>query len=141
MNRITLITLGVADLAASKAFYEALGWVASDGPPSVVFFAMGRLNFGLFGREGLAAEQGRDAAALGTGASSLSVNFADRAAVDDAFADALTAGAAPLRTPSPVEWGGYTSYWADPDGHVWEYAHNPFWALDEDGWLAPGQDP
>lgn len=136
MNRITLITLGVEDLAAAKAFYEGLGWVAAESPPTVAFFRMGRLNFGLYPRVELAREMGRDPDALGCGASSLSINFPSEAAVDEAFADAVARGATPLRRPSPVEWGGYTSYWSDPDGHVWEYGHNPFWPLDENGWLA-----
>ena len=137
MNRITLITLGVDDLAASKAFYEGLGWVAADSPPTVAFFPMGRLSFGLYPRADLAREMGRDPDVLGRGASSLSINFPSETAVDDAFAAAVAGGATPLREPSRVEWGGYTAYWSDPDGHVWEYAHNPFWTLDEDGWLVP----
>ena len=140
MNRITLVTLGVADLPASKAFYERLGWVAADSPPSVAFFRMGRLNFGLYGLDDLAREMGRTADALGRGASSLSVNFDTTDAVDAAFDAARAAGATALRAPAPVEWGGHTSYWSDPDGHVWEYAHNPFWPLDADGWLDPDTD-
>ena len=136
MNRITLVTLGVRDLAASRAFYEALGWQADPSPPTVVFFRMRGFAFGLYGLDDLAAEQGRGADGLGRGASSLSVNMRDRAEVDGLFAEALAAGATSLRAPSEVHWGGYTSYWADPDGHVWEYAHNPFWSLDDDGWLA-----
>ena len=136
MNRITLITLGVADLARSTGFYVRLGWTPEDGPPSVAFFGMRGFYFGLYGLEALAEEQGRTADALGRGASSLSVNFPDRAAVDAAYADATEAGAQPLRPPGEVHWSGYTSYWSDPDGHVWEYAHNPFWPLDKDGWIA-----
>ena len=66
----------------------------------------------------------------------LAQNFPDREAVDAAFDRALAAGADPLKRPEPVFWGGYSGYYADPDGHVWEVAHNPFWPLDAEGWLA-----
>ena len=91
--------------------------------------------FGLFGREALAKDQGRPGAALGTGAATLGRNFASEAEVDAAFALALSAGASALKAPSSVFWGGYSAYFADPDGHVWELAVNPFWPLSEDGTL------
>ena len=89
----------------------------------------------LFGREDLAADQGRAGADLGTGAMTLAQNFASAAEVDAAFAAALAAGATALKRPEKVFWGGYSGYWADPDGHVWEVAHNPFWPLEADGGL------
>lgn len=81
------------------------------------------------------ADLGRAGAALGAGAMTLAQNFHDRAGVDAAFAAALAAGAEALKPPEPTFWGGYAGYWADPDGHVWEMAHNPFWPLAEDGGL------
>ncbi|MCA8878684.1 MAG: VOC family protein [Rhodobacteraceae bacterium] len=135
-QRITLITLGVDDLDRAKAFYAALGWEPSEATEGVAFYRMGGFALGLFGRADLAKDQGRPDATLGTGAVTLAQNFPDRKAVDAAFDRAIAAGATPLKRPEPVFWGGYSGYFADPDGHVWELAHNPFWPLDDDGWLA-----
>ncbi|PQO22897.1 glyoxalase [Rhodobacteraceae bacterium WD3A24] len=137
VQRVTLITLGVADIGRARAFYEALGWVPAEATEDVVFFSMDGLALGLFGREALARDQGRPGAALGTGAMSLAQNFETRAEVDAAFAAALEAGAAGLKPPEEVFWGGYSGYYADPDGHVWEVAFNPFWPLDAAGRLGP----
>lgn len=135
-QRVTLITLGVADLDRSRAFYAALGWQAHPASrDGVVFYQMHGAVLGLFGRDDLAADQGRPGAALGTGAVTLAQNFATEAEVDAAFAAALAAGASALKAPERVFWGGYSGYWADPDGHVWEVAMNPFWPLAEDGSL------
>ena len=134
-QRVTLITLGVADLAASKAFYARLGWREHGSQEGVAFYQMNGLVLGLFGREDLAADQGRPGAALGTGAVTLAQNFATEAEVDAAFTAALAAGGSALKRPEKVFWGGYSGYWADLDGHVWEVAMNPFWPLAEDGSL------
>jgi uncharacterized glyoxalase superfamily protein PhnB len=135
-QRVTLITLGCADLARSRAFYAALGWrEAPGGTEEVSFYQMHGAALALFGREALAADQGRPGAALGTGAVTLAQNFATKAEVDAAFAAALSAGATALKHPEEVFWGGYSGYWADPDGHVWEVAMNPFWPLGPDGSL------
>ena len=135
-QRITLVTLGVADLGRSKAFYAALGWAGDDSNPGVVFYDLGGMKMGLFGLGPLAEDQGRKGVALGTGAMTLAQNFDSPAAVDLAFARALDAGATALKVPEAVFWGGYSGYYADPDGHVWELAHNPFWPLDAQGRLA-----
>ena len=90
---------------------------------------------GLFGKQALAEDQGRPGAALGTGAVTLAQNFTTRDEVDRAYAAAVAAGAAPLKAPQEVFWGGYSGYFADPDGHVWEVAQNPFWPLGPDGSL------
>ncbi|MEL6204989.1 MAG: VOC family protein [Pseudomonadota bacterium] len=140
-QRITLITLGVDDLERSKAFYSALGWVPEEAPAGVAFYRMNGQMFGLFGRDALAADQGRPGQRLFAGAMTLAQNFPDRAGVDAAFARAEAAGAEVLKRPEDVFWGGYSGYFADPDGHVWELAHNPFWPLDEDGALAPAPPP
>jgi uncharacterized glyoxalase superfamily protein PhnB len=139
-QRVTLITLGCADLARSRAFYAALGWrEAPGGTEGVSFYQMHGAALALFGRADLAADQGRPGASLGTGAITLAQNFATTGAVDAAFAAAIAAGATALKPPEAVFWGGYSGYWADPDGHVWEVAHNPFWPLAEDGSLTlPG---
>lgn len=135
-QRITLVTLGVADLGRAKAFYASLGWQGDDSNAGVVFYDLGGMKMGLFGRDDLAADQGREGAALGTGAMTLAQNFDSRAAVDAAYALALAAGAVALKPPEAAVWGGYSGYYADPDGHVWEVAHNPFWPLDSEGRLA-----
>ena len=141
-QRVTLITLGVADLARSRAFYGALGWrEAPGGTEAVTFYQMHGAVLGLFGKDDLAADQGRPGADLGTGAVTLAQNFGTRAEVDAAFEAALAAGATALKRPEEVFWGGYSGYWADPDGHVWEMAMNPFWPLGEDGSLVLPEAP
>ena len=134
-QRVTLITLGVEDLGRSRAFYAALGWAPAEETEGAAFYRLDGMALGLFGRSALAADQGRPGATLGTGAMTLAQNFADREAVDAAFARAEAAGADVLKRPEAVFWGGYSGYWADPDGHVWEMAYNPFWPLDEEGRL------
>ncbi len=134
-NRITLITLGVSDVAASKSFYERLGMTAMASPDGMALFDFGGFRFGLYGRDALAAEQKREPGDLGTGAMTLAINWGTADAVDTAFQIALDAGAKVVRRPANMEWGGYSSYWADPDGHVWEYAYNPDWPLGSDGWI------
>lgn len=138
-QRVTLITLGVGNIASSRAFYEALGWVPASLQEGVAFYQMRGAVLALFGRTELAADQGRPGATLGTGAMTLAQNFASEAEVDAAYDLALRNGASPLKKPEKVFWGGYSGYYADPDGHVWEVAMNPFWPLDEDGSLTlPG---
>lgn len=134
-QRVTLITLGVADLAAAKAFYGRLGWQEHGAQEGVAFYQMNGLALALFGLRDLAADQGQPEAVLGTGAVTLAQNFATEAEVDAAFAAALAAGGRALKAPETVFWGGYSGYWADPDGHVWEVAMNPFWPLEADGSL------
>ena len=134
-QRVTLITLGVADLDRAKAFYRALGWSPAQEQEGVAFYQMNGLALGLFGRAALAEDQGRAGAELGTGAITLAQNFVTIEEVDAAFAAALAAGATVLKRPEKVFWGGYSGYYADPDGHVWELAMNPFWPLAEDGSL------
>lgn len=135
-QRVSLITLGVADLDRAKAFYADLGWVPADEQPGVVFYQLDGMVLGFFGLGPLAEDQGRPGAALGTGAMTLAQNFPDREGVDAAWNAALAAGATPMKRPVEVFWGGYSGYYADPDGHVWELAHNPFWGIDEDGRIA-----
>ena len=140
-QRVTLISLGVADLERSGAFYRALGWQPAQELPEVTFFRLKGLMLGLIGNEALAADQGRPGAELGSGAIALAQNYASPAEVDAAFAEAVSAGATALKPPQKADWGGYSGCYADPDGHVWEVAHNPFWPLDEDGYLAEPDSP
>ena len=134
-QRVTLITLGVADLGRAKAFYAAMGWTPAADEGEVVFYQMNGMVLGFFGLEPLAKDQGRPDAKLGTGAMTLAQNFTTDAQVDAAYALALKAGAIPLKAPEKVFWGGYSGYYADPDGHVWEVAQNPFWDVSPDGSL------
>lgn len=134
-QRVTLITLGVADLGRAKAFYAAMGWTPAADEGEVVFYQMNGMVLGFFGLEPLAKDQGRPDAKLGTGAMTLAQNFTTDAQVDAAYALALKAGATPLKAPEKVFWGGYSGYYADPDGHVWEVAQNPFWDVSPDGSL------
>ena len=132
---ITLVTLGVADLDRSRAFYAALGWEAAQANEGVVFIQLAGQVLALFGIAELADDMKRPRSELGTGAITLARNFASEAEVDAAFELALSAGATPLKPPEKVFWGGYSGYFADPDGHVWEVALNPFWPLSPDGTL------
>lgn len=139
-QRVTLITLGVGDLARARAFYEALGWTPARSQEGVVFYQMHGVVLALFGLADLAEDQGRAGAPLGTGAMALAQNFTTEAEVDRSFALALSAGATSLKPPQKVFWGGYSGYYADPDGHVWEVAMNPFWPLAADGSLTLPED-
>jgi predicted lactoylglutathione lyase len=139
---ISLVTLGVADLDRARQFYLAWGWTPRQDADGVVFFQLNGLVLALWSAAELAEDQGRPGAALGTGAVTLAQNYPSEAAVDERFEAALAAGAAELKRPVATEWGGYSGYIADPDGHVWELAMNPFWSLDDDGGVTiPGHLP
>lgn len=134
--RVHIVTLGVASVSRSRAFYEALGWRASGASQEgVAFFQLGPLVLALFGRAELAADAGMSDTPAGFAGMSLAQNFGSVAEVDQAYAAALAAGAAPLKPPGPVFWGGHTAYFADPDGFPWELAHNPFFPFDATGAL------
>jgi catechol 2,3-dioxygenase-like lactoylglutathione lyase family enzyme len=135
VQRVTLITLGVKNIARSRRFYEALGWAPAEATPAVVFYQMSGLALGLFGLKDLAADQGRPEVPLGTGGFTLAQNHDSPEAVDAAYAAALAVGADPIKPPAKTFWGGYSGYYGDPDGHVWEVAHNPWWPLAADGTL------
>ena len=132
--RLSLVTLGVADLPRSRAFYGALGLTAG-GPSNVhvVFFDMDGAILALYGREALAADAGVSAVGEGFAGVTLAWNLGDEAAVDAAFARAVAAGGSAVKAPEKVFWGGYSGYFADPDGHLWEVAHNPFFPIDARG--------
>jgi catechol 2,3-dioxygenase-like lactoylglutathione lyase family enzyme len=135
--RISLITLGVDDLARARTFYERLGFRASSsGNDSVAFFQAGSLGLALYGRDSL-AEDARlaPAASPGFGGITLAYNARSRDEVDTVLAEALAAGARLLKPAQDVFWGGYSGYFADPDGHPWEVAWNPFFAIAPDGAL------
>lgn len=136
VNRITLVTLAAEDVPALAAFYERLGWVREAAQEGVAFFDMGGAKFGIYDKAMLAKDLRREPGTMGNGAMTLAQNFPDRESVDAAFAKAIAEGGTICGAPEAVFWGGYSGTWADPEGHVWEYAHNPFWELDADGRLA-----
>jgi uncharacterized glyoxalase superfamily protein PhnB len=132
-QRLTVITLGVADLARARAFYEALGW-RSESPPEleVVFFEAGGLVLSLWDSDKLAEDNGVEPGS-GYGGVTLAHNVGSPTEVDAVIAEARQAGASVTREPGETFWGGYSGVFVDPDGHPWEVAHNPHWTLGADG--------
>jgi len=133
--RISMITLGVRDLAAAVEFYEkGLGFPRMESPPGVAFFTLNGTWLGLYGREALAEDATVPAEGRGFKGFTLAHNVESEAEVDAVMAQALRAGAALVKKPQKVFWGGYSGYFEDPDGHLWEVAHNPHF------WVGPRDD-
>ena len=130
-QRVSLITLAVADPARSKDFYEALGWKAGFTSRDIAFFQLNGIVLGLYRRTAFEAETGRTLS--GGDGVALAINFLARDAVDAVLDEAVRAGGEIMRPAADTEWGGYSGYFADPDGHAWEAAHNPHWNIDGDG--------
>jgi len=124
-----MITLGVRDLAAAVKFYEeGLGFPRMESPPEVAFFTLNGTWLGLYGREALAEDAMVPAEGSGFEGFTLSHNVESEAEVDAVVEKALKAGAALVKKPQKVFWGGYSGYFEDLDGHLWEVAYNPhFW--------------
>ena len=137
--RVSLITIGVADLERSRAFYEALGWRSESRPEDgVVFFQSGSMVFALWSRDELAKDSEVPDSG-GWGGVTLAYNVGSPAEVDAFLAKAREAGAQVPRAGAETFWGGYSGVFIDPDGHPWEVAHNPFWTVGENGDVAlPG---
>ena len=131
-QRVSLVTLGVADVARARAFYEALGWSGQSPDGEVVFYQAGGMILALWGRDKL-AEDSVVTDSGGWGGVTLAYNVRSPAEVDRLLADAEAAGAAIGRPGAPSFWGGYSGVFIDLDGHPWEVAHNPGWALADDG--------
>ncbi|MCG2634681.1 MAG: VOC family protein [Gammaproteobacteria bacterium] len=124
--RISMITLGVSDLTKSVQFYQqGLGLPLEESPPEVAFFNLNGSWLGLYGREALAADATVSAKGWGFEAFTLSHNVQTEAEVDAVIAQAINAGATLVKKPQKTFWGGYSGYFKDPDGHLWEVAHNP----------------
>jgi uncharacterized protein len=137
-QRVSLLTLGVADLARSRAFYEALGWTTGAGPDDdVVFFQAGGAALALWDRARLAEDSGVEDPG-GWGGVTLAHNVRSPAEVDEVMEEARAAGAGIVREAGETFWGGYSGAFTDPDGHPWEIAHNPRWTIEEDGSLRLG---
>ena len=133
-QRVSLITLGVADLARSIAFYEKLGWTRSmRNAEGVAFFQCGGMAVALWPRSELAADAGIPAEGSGFSGIALAQNVRTREAVDAVLAEAVAAGGTPVRAAAEAFWGGYQGYFADPDGHLWEVAWNPGFSIGADG--------
>ena len=132
-QRVSLITLGVTDLGRSLRFYESLGWRRANQHAEVVFFQAGGLVLGLWARAALAADAGLPEEGSGFRGIALAYNARSRAEVDAVLAEAAAAGATIPKPAEDASWGGYTGYFADPDGHLWEVAWNPEWTILDDG--------
>ena len=131
--RISMITLGVRDLAAAIRFYEqGLGFPRMESPPDVAFFTLDGTWLGLYGREALAEDAQVSAEGSGFEGFSLAHNVVSDKEVDEVVAQAVAAGATLVKAPQKVFWGGYSGYFMDLDGHLWEVAHNPLF------WVGPG---
>lgn len=133
-QRLSLITLGVADLARARAFYEdGLGFVKDNDEDEVAFYQLPGIVLAVWTRADLARDAGlTDSGATFSGIA-LAQNVGSRDEVDAVIEQARAAGARVLKPGTPTDWGGYSGYIADPDGHPWEIAHNPFWTIHEDG--------
>jgi uncharacterized protein len=137
-QRLSLVTLGVADLTRARAFYEALGWSTNAAPEDdVVFFQAGGMIVALWDRAKLTVDSGV-ADSGGWGAITLAHNVNSPAQVDSVLAEARAAGASVPRAGAETFWGGYSGVFVDPDGHPWEVAHNPHWTLRPDGSVTLG---
>ncbi len=135
--RISIVTLGVSDLGRSTEFYEALGWQRSAASlPEIVWFRTSDSVLGLFPVEELAADAGVPAGGEPSFRGiTLAVNLESPAQVDAALETAVAAGATVVKPPATTDWGGYSGYFEDPDGHLWELAHNPSFPFTETGQL------
>jgi catechol 2,3-dioxygenase-like lactoylglutathione lyase family enzyme len=132
-QRVSVITLGVRDLPRARQFYEAMGWETDAEPDAdVVFFQAGDMVLSLWDRARL-AEDSCVEDGPGWGGVTLALNVGSRREVDAVNEQARAAGAVIGREPDETFWGGYSSIFIDPEGHPWEVAHNPFWALTPDG--------
>jgi catechol 2,3-dioxygenase-like lactoylglutathione lyase family enzyme len=132
--RISLITLGVADMPRARRFYEALGWQASGASNEhVTFFQLSGLGLSLYGRAALAEDAHLPAEGSGFGGVALGYNVRERADVARTLDEARAAGGTVLKQAQDVFWGGHSGYFADPDGHPWEVAWNPHFPLMDDG--------
>lgn len=131
---VSFITLGVSDLARSRAFYKALGWHESSGSQAeIAFYQAGSVVFGLFQRDALAEDANVPPAGSGFQGFTLAHNVESEAAVVRTLEEAVAAGATLARPAEKVFWGGFRGYFADPDGFLWEVCFNPFFPLDAQG--------
>ena len=135
-QRLSLVTLGVSDLRRARRFYEnGLGWKPGFSNDDVVFYETAGPIVALWKRRDLAADAGIDDDDSTFGGMALAHNARSREEVDAVLGEAAAAGAVILKTAEDTSWGGYSGYFADPDGHLWEVAYNPAWPIDEAGFV------
>ena len=140
--QLSLLTLGVEDVQRARRFYEAMGLTASsESKAEVAFFQLGGVVLALFGRASLAADAHLPDSIPGFSGVAMAWNVASDAEVDGALSRAIANGGRLINAGQKVFWGGYSGYFADPDGHLWEVAHNPFWSLDASGHVTLPDDP
>ncbi len=133
-QRISMVTLGVRELSRARAFYEALGFAPAEFPAEgVAFFDMNGIVLGLYGHDALAMDAGVASHGSGFRGTAIALNLEGEAEVDRALAHAKQCGATITRAAQKTFWGGYSGYFADPDGHLWEIAFNPHAPLNDDG--------
>lgn len=132
--RISMVTLGVSDLQESIRFYEALGFPRKESPPDVAFFTLNGTWLSLYDREALAEDACVQADGHGFNGVTLAYVVDTDEEVDTVLEEAVSVGAKLVKPGQKVFWGGYSGYFADPDGHLWEVAHNPF------TWIGPKDD-
>jgi uncharacterized protein len=133
-QRLSIVTLGVTDLEQSRKFYERLGWrKANAKAEGIVFFQAGGMALALYPREELAKDASVSAEGHGFSGITLAYNARSRAEVDAVLGEAKACGAKILKPAQEAFWGGYSGYFADPDGFLWEVAWNPFFPIAEDG--------
>jgi hypothetical protein len=140
-QRLSVVTLGVRDLERARRFYEeGLGWIRGNEHAEIVFYQIGGSVLALFSRDAL-AEDAQVPAAGGSGFAGVTLAYCARSRdeVDAVLAEATSAGATLLKPAQDVFWGGYSGYFGDPDGHVWEVAWNPDWTLDALGAVTLGR--
>jgi len=132
-QRLSLVTLGVRDLASARQFYQGLGWKSAAAPADdVVFFQAGCMVVALWSRQQLAEDSVVEDSG-GWGGVTLAHNVGSPEDVDSVLEEARAAGGTVARAGEKTFWGGYSGVFIDPDGHPWEVAHNPYWTLNEDG--------
>lgn len=133
-QRVSLITLGVRDLARSRSFYEkGLGWQPGFSNDEVTFYQLNGLVLALWDWDALLADSRQKGTTFGTGAVCIAHNVRNREEADAVFTAVSKAGGTILKPAEETPWGGYSGYFADPDGHPWEVAVNPSWTIDEAG--------
>lgn len=133
-QRISIVTLGVSDLARSREFYERLGWRSSTASSdAIVFFQAGGIALALYPQQELANDANVAPGGSGFGGLTLAFNTRSREEVDAVLCEAQGAGAKILKPAQEAFWGGYSGYFADPDGFLWEVAWNPFFPIAENG--------
>jgi len=129
-----MVTLGVSDLSKSRSFYEGgLGWRRGNEEEKVTFYQVGSMLLGLYNREELAADAKVSADGDGFRGVALAYNTRSKEEVDVVLDEVVKAGGKLVKAAEDVFWGGYSGYFSDPDGHLWEVAWNPFWTIGDDG--------